>query len=369
MSKPYPRAYLEPLAIVETERRPHPKGLKLVDLSLNECPEPPPMAVLSVIQSRAENGNKYGDPFSADLRRKLAKTYNLDPASIICGNGSEDLVDLFARAFLRPGDDILISEHGFYQFRLIAHRLGANVVCAPENGHTADVDNILNAITPRTKIIYLALPNNPTGTMPAEAEIHRLIENLPTHVVLVADLAYGEFLGFGFCQRLHSRVPHLPNLIVTRTFSKAFSLAAYRLGWCNVPLAMAPVINTLRAIGNVNGLAQVAGIAALDHLDVVEQRVEGLLGEMQRVREGLSQAGFIVEETLTNFVMVRLPDDDPRSIDDWAAHLYSAGAIVVRRVREPGLHHFARLCMGTPEQNSLLLRLSAEFMAQNAASL
>lgn len=362
-----PLPYIEPLKIVETERIPHPRQLPLVDLSLNEFPEPPHTSVLTAIADRARRGNRYGDPFSAELRAKLAKTYGLDAADIICGNGSEDLVDLIARAFLRSGDELLMSEHGFYQFQLFAHRLGADVVRAPEPDLTTEVDSILNSVTPRTKVIYLALPNNPTGTMPPEDEIHRLIDELPSRVVLVADLAYGELVGFDFCQRLHDRVAQLPNLIVTRTFSKAFSLAAYRVGWCNVPPAIAPVINTLRGIGNVNSLAQVAGIAALDHIDLIEERVAQMRAQVARVRQRLRGLGYVVEDTLTNFMLVKLPENDPRNVDDWGSHLYQEGGIIVRRVREPGLRNYARLCLGTPEQNDLLLTLAEEFITPKAA--
>lgn len=359
---PRPQPTIAPLKITETQRVPHPRGLELIDLSLNESPFPPHPTVIEAIRDRAAKGNKYGDPFSADLRAALARTYNLNSEAIICGNGSEDLVDLIARAFVRPGDEILMSQNGFYQFQLIAHRLGADIVRAPEDGLTTDVDAVLAAVTNRTRVIYLALPNNPTGTMPAEADIHRLIDAVPEDVILVADLAYGEFIGFDFCQRLHDMVVDRPNLIVTRTFSKAFSLAAYRVGWCNVPLEIAPVINTLRAIGNVNALAQVAGVAALQHLDHVYDAIATLISERDRVAQGLSDQGYQTVPSLTNFMLVDLPKGDTRNVDDWGAHLYDHAAIIVRRVREPGLQHNARLCLGTPEQNDLLLQHASGFL-------
>lgn len=232
---------------------------------------------------------------------------------------------------------------------------------------TTDVAQVLNAITPRTKVIYLAMPDNPTGTMPVEEDIHRLIKAVPDDVVIVADLAYGEFVAFDFCQRLHDRVAKHPNLIVTRTFSKAFSLVAFRLAWCNVPLELAPVINTLRAIGNVNGLAQAAGVAALSRLDLVKERVAAMTNEVRRVRNGLVRFGFTVEDTLTNFFLVKLPEQDRRDVDDWRAYLYSEAAIVIRRVREPGLQHYARICSGTEAQNSQLLTLSEAFLSQGCA--
>ncbi|AXI48385.1 histidinol-phosphate transaminase [Sulfitobacter sp. SK012] len=366
MSAPQP--YIDALKITETLRVPHPKGLPLIDLSLNESPFAPPQAVLDAICQRAARGNKYGDPFSTDLRTALAHTYNLPIETIICGNGSEELVDLIARAFVRPGDEILMSQNGFYQFQLIAHRLGAKVIRAPESTLTADVDSILSCVTDRTKVIYLALPNNPTGTMPTEEEIHRLIDELPSHVVLVADLAYGEFVGFDFCQRLHDRVADHPNLIVTRTFSKAFSLAAYRLGWCNVPVAIAAVLNTLRAIANVNALAQVAGIAALEHRASIVENIDTLNLERTRVTQGLQSHGYRVEPSQTNFILVTLPASDPRDVDDWGAYLYAQSGIVLRRVREPGLQHYARLCLGTPDQNGLLLEHAGKFITDPSSA-
>jgi len=189
-----PKTTIDPVIHRSTTRAAHPLGLPLIDLSLNESPWPPSPLVTEAARARSSSGNRYPDQFSSDLREAIARTYHLHPEHLVVGNGSEELLDVIGRAFVRPGDQILISEHGYIQFPLVAARLGAEMVRAKETDCVANVDNLLAAVTPATKLVFLAVPNNPTGTNVPVAEVERLVGSLPSDVALVLDLAYGEYV-------------------------------------------------------------------------------------------------------------------------------------------------------------------------------
>ncbi|MHA1571215.1 MAG: pyridoxal phosphate-dependent aminotransferase, partial [Alphaproteobacteria bacterium] len=270
-----------------------PPGRRLIDLSLNESSYGASPKAIAAAQARCASPERYPDPASAALRKALGRVHDLDPARIVCGNGSEDLLDLIGRVYARPGDEILVTEHGFAQFRLIATRVGATPVSAPENGLTADVDALLAAVTQRTKILYLANPNNPTGTYVNATELARLHSALPPSVLLVVDAAYAEYVvATDFDNGLSlARENDAENIIVTHTFSKAYGLAAFRVGWAYLPHAAAGPVNLVRAIGNVNAIAQAAALAALDDPDFVARTRDRTAEERRRLTAALTAIG------------------------------------------------------------------------------
>jgi histidinol-phosphate aminotransferase len=352
-----PKAYIDPVINRPTSREQHPGGLPLIDLSLNELPWPPSPVATEAAQKRAAQGNRYPDQFSTELREAIAATYGLDRDHIVVGNGSEELLDAAGRAFVRPGDEILISEFGYIQFPLVAARLGASIVRAPEIDYAVNVDHLLEAVTPATKLIFLALPNNPTGTNVTEADVVRLINALPSHVALVLDLAYGEFSGWDYCARYHDLANQHKNVFVLRTFSKAFGLAAFHVGWIHTDPDYVPVLETLCGIANVNAIAQAGAVAALQDLDYVTDRVADVVRELDRIAAALSGMAFSILPAHASFLMVRHPQD----ANKWADLLYEEAGIVVRRVREPGLQDFVRFSPGTVSENDLLIQISGRF--------
>ncbi|PCH67926.1 MAG: histidinol-phosphate transaminase, partial [Rhodobacteraceae bacterium] len=195
--------YIAPLTVRGRISRVQPKGLPVVNLGFNELPYGPTPKVAEAIAACGLRANYYGSPGCDALRAALAQVNGLDADTIICGNGSEELLDVIARNFARGGDEILISQFGYIQFEMTANRLGADLVKAPEADFTTDVDALLGAVTDRTKLVFLANPNNPTGTVLPMSEITRLLEQMPPRVVVVLDLAYGEFAGAGYCAQVH----------------------------------------------------------------------------------------------------------------------------------------------------------------------
>lgn len=268
-----PAGYITGLSVRQRISRRQPKGLPVISMGYNELPYPTLPQVQAAIARTATQANRYGSALCTGLRQALAVQHGLNADSLICGNGSEELLDVVGRCFVRPGDEIVISEFGYIQFSFIAHRLGAQLVLAPEVDHTTKVDNLLNCVGPKTKLVFLANPNNPTGTMLPEDELVRLAESLPGHVVLVLDLAYGEFVSTGYCANMHKLVEAHGNVVVTRTFSKVYGLAGLRVGWCHAPVAMMGGLYAARGMGSVNAFAQAAALAALAEHDAMQRNV------------------------------------------------------------------------------------------------
>ena len=198
-------------------------------------PFKPTHKISLAIEKIRNNAGYYGDPMCLELRKAIETAYGINRDQIICGNGSEELLDVIARNFVNSEDEILISQFGYIQFVLAANRLNASLRKSSEVKYHTCVDNLLKSINSKTKLIFVANPNNPTGTFVSINEIKHLLTNIPSNVVLVMDLAYGEFVGFDYCKQVHDLVEQFGNLVVTRTFSKAFGLAGLRVGWCHAP--------------------------------------------------------------------------------------------------------------------------------------
>ena len=357
-----PQSYLAPLPVRGRISKPQPLGLPLINLGFNELPYGPTPAVADAINATSKRASYYGSPMCDALRDALGGLNYIDPDQIICGNGSEELLDVIARNFVRPGDDILISEYGYIQFVLTAHRLGANLIKARESNFTTDVDALLAAVTPSTKLLFLANPNNPTGTVLPVSELARLADGLPPSVLLVLDLAYGEFTGFDYCAQVHRLVAVHENVVVTRTFSKAFGLAGLRVGWAHAPGWMIPGFYAARGMGSVNAMAQAAGAGALEDLEIIKGRVAEILSERDRVAAELRAIGIECLPSGANFLLAKIGNHGPDIAEAMVVHLFDTAGLIVNRTREAGLEHFFRFCIWLPEHNDLLIEAARVFM-------
>ena len=208
--------------------------------------------------------SRYPDGSARPLREAIAKLYGLDPARIVCGAGSDELLNLLATAYLGPGDEAIYSRHGFLVYRIVILASGATPVVAPEKNLTADVDEILARVTPATRMVFLANPNNPTGTYLTFDEVKRLRAGLPDDVLLVLDAAYAEYVRANDYEAGIELVATTHNTVMTRTFSKIYGLASLRIGWAYCPDAVADALNRIRGPFNVSGPAIAAGVAALE---------------------------------------------------------------------------------------------------------
>jgi len=355
MSNKRPKAYITPLTIRGRAAKVQPEGLPIINLSFNELPYPPSPSVLAAINETTANAHCYGNPSCEFLRAAIADTWQLDANRLICGNGSEELLDIIGRCFAGSGDEIVISEYGYIQFPIVANRVGASLVKAKEHQFTSHVDNLIAAVTDKTRIVFIANPNNPTGTMISEAELGRLAAALPSQVVLVVDLAYGEFVSKNYNANVQALFSNSDNVIITRTFSKAFGLAGLRVGWCYAPEWMIPILNAARGMGTVNAAAQAGALAALGEIGTVEKRVASIVSERDRVAESLLSSGFDVIASSTNFLMVAPTGGDPSQADALADSVFEQAGIIVNRTRESGLERFIRFSLSTSDNNDRLL--------------
>lgn len=362
-----PAAYIVPIAMRGRISRAQPKGLPLINLGFNELPFGPTPKVAKAMAATAARANSYGSPDCYALRQALGQANNLDPDTIICGNGSEELLDVIARNFARPDfarpcDEILISQFGYIQFEMTANRLGVRLIKAPETNFVSDVDALLAAVTPQTRLVFLANPNNPTGTVLPLDEISRLMYALPSHIVLVLDLAYGEFTTPGYCRSVHELALPFDNVVVTRTFSKAYGLAGLRVGWAQAPAWMLPGFYAARGMGSVNAMAQAAAIAALDDMDIIHDRVAQIVNERDRVAKALHLLGVSSLPSGANFLLVTVDEAGADVTEALVEFLFDEAGIIVNRTREAGLETFLRFCLGLPEQNDLLIDCFKTFL-------
>jgi histidinol-phosphate aminotransferase len=266
--------------------------------------------------------------------------------------------------FARPGDEIAMAQSGFFQFAVVAARVGADLKRLPErDGFVLDTEAALANITERTKIVFLAIPNNPTGTVLSADAVERFQAKLPGHVVLVLDLAYGEFLPPDELSRLMAMAERLDTVIALRTFSKAYGLAALRVGWMLAPEWMLGGLNMLRGVGNVNAIAQAAAEAAVQDRAFVAEAVRQTGEERAFLAGHLTRLGLEFVPGLGNFLLTRFPAIPGRTVDDFIPFAMGRHGLWLRLVGEPGFQGFCRIGLGTREENELLVEALDRFIA------
>ncbi len=337
-----------------------PGATRIIKLASNESalgPSPAAIAAYSGLSGALEH---YPDGPSTALRAGLAAAHGVDPDCIVCGAGSDELLALLARAYAGPGDEVLYSQHGFLVYRLAALGVGAKPVAAPETSLTADVDALLAHAGASTRIVYLANPNNPTGTYLSAAELARLRAGLPEHTILVIDSAYAEYVGADDYGAGIDLVEAHDNVVTTRTFSKIYGLAALRLGWAYCPPAIADVLNRIRSPFNVTAPAQVAGLAAVSdtaHLAAARAHNDRWIPWLG---ERLRALGIEVVPSVANFILARIQNDKGGA--PAADHHLRADGIIVRRMEVYGLPEYLRITVGPQAACGAVVESLARFM-------
>ncbi|MEM5516086.1 histidinol-phosphate transaminase [Henriciella sp. AS95] len=356
----------KPLANI-LEITPYKGGQKLDHgwkLSSNENPLGCSAAAREALSKTAEHLELYPDGSALKLREAIGKKYGIDPDRIVCGAGSDEIFQLLGRAYLSPGDEIIQSEHGFLVYRLVAQQSGAKCISAPEQDLKADVDAILERVTDKTKIIFLANPNNPTGSYIPFKEVKRLHAGLRDDILLVLDGAYAEYVQKNDYAAGMELAGEAPNVLVTRTFSKIHGLAGLRMGWAYGPESVIDAIHRVRGPFNTTSVAQAAAIAALSDERFVSESVEHNNSELERVGAGLEKLGFKIYPSVGNFLLIEFEDKDGRRSTDADAFLRERG-IVIRDMNAYGLPKCLRLSIGTKQANDDVL---AAFKAFKKAS-
>ena len=316
-------------------------------LSANENPLGASPKALAALETLGDP-SIYPDGSALALRQKLAAVHGLDAARIVCGNGSDDILTLLAQAYLGAGDEMLHTAHAFLIYKLAGRATGATPIEVAEDNLTANVDALLAAVSDKTKIVFLANPNNPTGTMLGHDEIARLHAGLPAHVLLVLDGAYAEYVEPAHYPAAFDMVAAHDNVVTTRTFSKAYGLAALRLGWGYCPPAVADALNRLRGPFNINAAAMQAGLAALDD----QAHIEKSRAHNTQWRDWLVQQigglGIGVRSTEANFILLEFAEF--AQAENAEAAMCAAG-VIPRALTAYGLPTRLRLSVGTEAGN------------------
>jgi histidinol-phosphate aminotransferase len=344
-----------------------PGVAKVYKLSSNETPLGPSPKAVEAVKAAAGQIELYPDGAATRLREVIAAKYGLDPARIVCGSGSDELLSLITNAYVAPGDEGIYTTHGFLVYRIAILGAGGTPVVAEERRHTANVDAILAKVTRKTKIVFLANPNNPTGTYVPFDEVKRLHAGLPPHVLLVLDAAYAEYVRRNDYASGLELVATSENVVMTRTFSKIYGLAGLRLGWMVGPAHVIDAVNRIRGPFNVNGAAIAAGVAAIAdeaHVAAAAAHNDEWLPWLTRRIEAL---GLSVTPSVGNFLLIHFPTEPGRTARDADAFLTSRG-LVLRRVEPYGLPHALRLTIGSAEANGLVADALQDFMTVTASA-
>jgi histidinol-phosphate aminotransferase len=344
-----------------------PGARQVIKLSSNETPFGPSPRAIEAYLAAAKHLSRYPDGSARALREAIAKLYGLDPARIVCGAGSDELLNLLAAAYLGPGDEAIYSAHGFlvYKIAILAH--GATPVVAPETDLTSSVDAIVACVSPRTRVVFIANPNNPTGTYLSFDEVKRLREGLPAHVLLVLDAAYAEYVRKNDYEAGIELVATTANTVMTRTFSKIYGLASLRIGWVYCPTEIADALNRIRGPFNVSGPAIAAGVAALEDQAWVQRGADHNEVWRGRVAEAMSGLGLGVTPSAANFLLLHFAKGNGRSAPEADKFLHEQ-RIILRRVEEYGLPHALRMTIGTEEENRAAIDALSAFMGETSAS-
>ncbi|MDD3446208.1 MAG: histidinol-phosphate transaminase [Zavarzinia sp.] len=341
-------------------------GQRVIKLSSNESGIGPSPKAIDAYKAAAGDMHRYPDGGATTLRAAIATRFDIPADRIVCGSGSDELIHLLTTAYAAPGDEVLYSEHGFLVYPISAHAAGATPVKAPEKDLRTDVDALLAAVTPATKLVYLANPNNPTGTFIPPAEVARLHAGLPRHVLLVLDAAYAEFVDAEDYEAGFALVEAAENVVMLRTFSKLYGLAALRLGWAYCPEGVADVLNRIRGPFNVSSAAQAAGVASLEDTAFLEEARRHNTTWRAWLTGRLTQLGLEVTPSVTNFLLVRFPDEAGRTAAEADAYLTARG-ILLRRVAAYGLPAHLRISIGTGEECELAAAAIADFLRGDAS--
>jgi len=335
-------------------------GQNVIKLSSNETPLGASPKAIEAFLHAGDQLYRYPDGGAGALRTAIAQVHGLNRDHLVCGAGSDELLNLIAQAYLSAGDEAIYTEHGFLVYKIAILAAGGIPVVAPEVDLTANVDAILSQVSDKTKLVFIANPNNPTGTYLPMGEVRRLRDELPDKVGLVLDGAYAEYVTRRDYEAGAQLVAASDNVIMTRTFSKIYGLASLRIGWAFACPAIIDVLNRIRGPFNLSGPAIEAGVRAIEdeaHLNrCVAHNEEWLLWMSQNLEE----IGFEVTPSVANFVLVHFEHEGALSASAADGFLLNEG-IIVRRMEAYGLPHALRITIGTGEQNKAVIAALKRF--------
>jgi histidinol-phosphate aminotransferase len=330
----------------------------IVKLASNENPLGPSPKAVAAMQGALAHAEIYPDGGGYKLRQAIAAKFGLEMGNVVLGNGSNEIIEFVGHAFLKPGDEVVTAQHAFVVYKLMATLFGATTIEVPDPGFKHDLDAMAAAITPRTKEVFVANPNNPTGTLCTQEEIDRFMAKVPEHVIVIFDEAYYEFLDVPLDTLKYIREGR--NVVVMRTFSKIQGLAGLRIGYGLAPKHLADVLQKTRQPFNANALAQAGALAGLQDDEHME-RTRSLNREGRAYLEKtFADIGLEYTPSFGNFVLVRVGDGDA------LFHYAMKQGVIIRAMRAYQLPDYVRVSVGTMPQNEKFVRVLKQWLAENA---
>ncbi|MBX3595367.1 histidinol-phosphate transaminase [Sphingomonas sp.] len=364
MTGPSPKPWIMDIAPYVPGKSKTDDGRKAIKLSSNENPLGTSPAARAAFAGAAACLERYPDASGTELREALAARHGLDPARIIYGNGSDEVLHLAAGAFAGPGDEVIYVNYGFTVYPIATKRVGATPVVAPDRDYATDVDAILASVTDRTRIVFVANPNNPTGTHASRAEIARLHAGLRDDILLVLDHAYAEYIEGDVDDGGMELAKSAPNVLVTRTFSKMYGLAAERIGWGYASAAIIEAMHRIRLPFSITIAGTAAALAALkDEAFVAHCRAENAKWRRWFTDEiaKLGNAGLRAVPSQANFVLVLF---EGRLTGEAAYHGLMDAGYIVRWLPGQGLPHGLRITIGSEAETRAVVDILQRLVAQ-----
>lgn len=334
---------------------------RIFKLSANESPLGPSPKAIEAYKAAAASLHLYPEGSAADLRQAIGEVFDISPDRIVCGNGSDEILHLLPQIYAGPGDEVLYSAHGFLVYKIAALAASATPVAAPETNLVADIDALLKRVTSKTKIVFLANPNNPTGSYNTRAELRRLHAGLPKDCLLVIDAAYADYVSRNDYDSGLELAATTENTVMTRTFSKIHGLAALRVGWAYGSDKVVDALNRIRGPFNVSTPAQAAAIAAIKDRRHVAEAAAHNAKWLAWLAERIAATGLNVRSSVGNFLLIEFPEAGAKTAAAADKFLMSKG-VILRGVGAYGLPHALRISVGTEEGNRAAVAAIEEFM-------
>ena len=349
----------------------NPPGIKkVIRMNLNEGalgPSPKAMAAMATVSGEI---HRYPPVEASGLLQAIATRHGIDPARIVLGCGSDELIQALCQAYLEPGDEVIHTQYGFLLFPIATKVAGGVPVSAPDDGFTASVDAILARVTDRTKMVFLANPNNPTGTHVTSDEVRRLRAGLPDGVLLVLDSAYAEYVQRNDYTAGIDLVEETDNTVMLRTFSKMYGMAGLRLGWAYCPQPIADVLYSIKPPYGVNYPALAAGVAAVEDTEFYDQSIAHNAAWLPWLQDEFRKLGLDPQPTVANFFIMRFPNSEASGgsrTAKAAREFLAARGIMVRNMADYGEPDFIRLSVGREDENRAVVQALTEFLNGDAS--
>jgi len=335
---------------------------RVIKLASNEGPFGPSPKAMEAYKETAPSLHRYPDGGAWELTGAISEKYGIERKQIVCGAGSDEILGLLCRAYAGPGDEVLYSDHGFLMYYIAAKTAGATPVTAPEVNLTANADNLLAAVTEKTRIVFLAEPNNPTGTYMGKDEVKRLHAGLPKNVVLVIDAAYAEFVADRDDYSAGIELVEAnDNVVMTRTFSKLYGLGGLRIGWAYGSAEIIDVLHRVRNPFNTSNAAQAAALGAINDDEFVAKTLKHNRKWLEWTADEMRKLGLTVPDSVGNFVLVRFPEQNGKTAEAADAFLRERG-LIVRRMVPYKLPDSLRVTIGLEDEMKLFVDAVKDFM-------